>query len=162
MADKFGQGATGKAISTRFERAKKEPAWDLSINREADGGSATKATPRSRQPKAKKATSSNEDDEEESNFDETPSKKKTPLNKVQGARIQKANGSGRGRKATKIDSYAEQEDEELEFVKGEDEVEEQYPVHGNGNGYGGHEEMEAVDYYAVAGGEGEVYYDDEA
>jgi hypothetical protein len=161
VAEKFGQGATGKAISTRFERAKKETAWDLSINREVENGSAARSTPRSRKAKVtpKKAMDSNSDDEE-SNFGETPSEKKTPLNKVQGARVQKVqNGGGRGRKTGPV-NYVELEDEDFEEIKGEQECEDEghYPV--NGNGYGGHDQMEFTD--AFGGGDGhEIYYDND-
>lgn len=157
MAEKFGQGATGKAISTRFERVKKESSWDLSINRELDGGSTSKtSTPRKRTPKAKKAASSNEDeDDEEGNYEDTPSKK-TPLHKVKGGRIQK-NGNGRGRKAI---NYAEA-DEDVEEIKGEivedeHEVEMHENEHDNdlANGYGNDENG---GYYPVE----TVYYDEE-
>jgi hypothetical protein len=161
VAEKFGQGATGKAISTRFERAKKETAWDLSINREVENGSAAKSTPRGRKAKVTpKKTMDSYSDDEESNFGETPSKKKTPLNKVQGARVQKIqNGSGRGRKTGQV-NYIEPEDEDFEEIKGEqeDEDDDNYPV--NGNGYGGHEQMEFTDAFG-GGDENETYYDND-
>lgn len=82
MANGFGQGVTGKAVSERFLRMKKERPWDLSINRDAGGAS----TPRKKTPKKGPKSEDNDDDEEDL---ETPSKKKTPLNKVQNGRVAK-------------------------------------------------------------------------
>lgn len=70
-------------MSERLLRMKKEEPWNLSINREAGGAS----TPRKKTPK--KGSIKNEDNfDDEEDFD-TPSKKKTPLNKVQNGRVTK-------------------------------------------------------------------------
>jgi hypothetical protein len=109
----------------------------------AYGNAAPKSTPRKGQPKTtpkKQAikNGSGEDDDDEGSSFETPSKKKTPLNKVKGGRVQK--NSGRSR--TGPLSYAEPEDDEEDYeegiVKNEMDVDE-LQVHsngyGNGNGY---------------------------
>jgi hypothetical protein len=84
VANSFGQGVTGKAVSERFLRIKKEEPWNLSINREAGGGAST---PRKKTPK--KGSIKNEDNVDDEEEFETPSKKKTPLNKVQNGRVTK-------------------------------------------------------------------------
>jgi hypothetical protein len=83
VANNFGQGITGKAVSERMLRMKREESWNLSINRDAAAG-----TPRKKPtPKAKiiKDEENNDDEEDWT----TPSKKKTPLNKVQNGRVAK-------------------------------------------------------------------------
>lgn len=65
---------------------KKEEPWDLSINRDA----ASTSTPRKRTPKKAVKDEGNDDDHED--LDGTPSKKKTPLNKVQNGRVTKKKG----------------------------------------------------------------------
>lgn len=90
MANNFGQGITGKAVSERFLRMKKEEPWNLTINREAGG--VEKPTPKKKTPKGRKKVADdagNSDDEDEFS---TPSKKKAPLNKVQNGRITKKTG----------------------------------------------------------------------
>lgn len=87
MANNFGQGVTGKAVSERISRVKKEESWNLNINREA--ASST--------PSRKKATPKKKVEDDVQNFDDeedliTPSKKKTPLNKVQNGRVTKKKG----------------------------------------------------------------------
>lgn len=107
---------------------KKEPCWDLSINTEAADG--TKSTPRKRAAKGtpkkglKKEGSDGSDDDEE-----TPTKKKSVLNKVQRGRITKTPTRGKS-----VKNYAESEDEDDMAVKNEfDEVNsENYSSVGNG------------------------------
>jgi hypothetical protein len=90
VADKFGEDTTAKAVSTRFERMKKEPGWltnnPSGSNGTPNGNGATtakaKATPRK---KKAPAGSSNSDDEEE--FKYTPTK--SAMNRTQGGRITK-------------------------------------------------------------------------
>jgi hypothetical protein len=109
------------------------------------------------------------DDEEDegSSFETTPSKKKTPLNKVQGGRVQKSSARSRAA-APAPGAFAElSENEDEGDVKEElmDDGSDEYQVHNNGysnghsNGHGfanddmnvyGHEE-EGVEqqYYDV-------------
>ncbi|KAL3422932.1 hypothetical protein PVAG01_04679 [Phlyctema vagabunda] len=92
VADKFGEGVTGKAVSERMVRMKREPAWDLTGTGEESGNgtASAKATPRKRGTPKKKAVAHDDagsDDEE--TF--TPSKKGA-LNKVKGGRVSKARG----------------------------------------------------------------------
>jgi hypothetical protein len=83
VANNFGQGITGRAVSERMIRMKKEEHWNLNTNREvASTPSRKKATPK----KKVEDDVLNIDDEEDL---VTPSKKKTPLNKVQNGRISK-------------------------------------------------------------------------
>src|SRR5271154_6656209 len=88
------EGVTAKAVSTRFERLRKEPAWLTNSNSGPNGNGASNgaAKPKTATPRKKKnlgaAGSSNEDDEdifEEKKF--TP--KKSTLNKTQGGRVSK-------------------------------------------------------------------------
>ncbi|RFU25836.1 hypothetical protein B7463_g10504, partial [Scytalidium lignicola] len=113
IAKKYGEGATAKAISTRFERLKKEPHANLenSFNEnEATPKSArVRNTPKSggRKTVSTKLESfstvdnmtqgTSEDDEDElyqSSFPSTPSKKAN-INKVQSGRITKAKPNAR-------------------------------------------------------------------
>jgi hypothetical protein len=138
IASSYGEGASGKAVSTYFERAKKDPQWNLAntiAENGAGSGSATKAkaTPRKRAPKAKK-NSSTSDDEDTEIFN-TPSK--TPLNKVASGRVTK---KATPRSASKkVANYAEPEsedEEDDEMIKGEPEGFEDIQYNGNGNGNG--------------------------
>jgi hypothetical protein len=117
IANQYGEGVTGKAVSTYFERARKETHWNLANTLE-ENGAAPKSTPRKRAPKStpKKApVNEDEDDDEGSSFGDTPSKKaKTALNKVKGGRVSK---TPRGAAAVKK-SYAEAEDDEEDFENG--------------------------------------------
>jgi hypothetical protein len=134
IASNYGEGASGKAVSTYFERAKKDPQWNLAntiVENGAGSGGATKAkaTPRK---KAKK-NSSISDDEDTEMFN-TPSK--TPLNKVASGRITK---KATPRSASKkIANYAEPEsedEEDEEMIKGEPEGFEDIQYNRNGNGH---------------------------
>lgn len=101
----YGQGTTGKAVSTRFERLKKEEPWDLSINRDPGDAPVAKATPRKRGPTATPGTASakktkkqnlrEDDDDDEEDFQETPSKSgKSTLNRVKSGRVTKRTNAG--------------------------------------------------------------------
>jgi hypothetical protein len=93
IADKYGEDVTAKAVSTRFERLKKEPQWQLTNSLSGSNGASNgnapakpKATPRKKKNVA--ATGSgNEDDDED--FEEKPTPKKSNLNKTQGGRVSK-------------------------------------------------------------------------
>jgi hypothetical protein len=143
IAAQYGEGITGKAVSTYLERAKKDPHWNIANSIQENGGAAKKP----RTPKAKKVQGA----------DESPTKRKTPLNKTQSGRVAKTPGSGRGRSA-KINYAAEDENEddnEDVNVKGEhdEEAEDDMAVHANGNGH----DMGNGDW----SNSGEVYYDPE-
>ncbi|KAF7944706.1 uncharacterized protein EAE97_005339 [Botrytis byssoidea] len=120
-AEKFGDGATGKAISTRFERMRKEPAWNL---HSPPGTNDSLGTPKKaraqRTPKksAKKAAaSSNEEGDDESDLEMgTPSKKGSPvkketINKVKGGRVEKKPATPSRAAKTGIKSYVDSDDE---------------------------------------------------
>lgn len=132
----------------RFERLRKEPAWDLSVNCDSiDGGSAVK-TPNGRKSKATKNTpkKGGDDDDEDAG---TPSKKKSALNKVADGRVQKTPNGDRGRKPTSM-TYQEDEDEEVP-VKEEDETfaDAFQDVHENGNGISYQNGYEQAEEYEV-------------
>jgi hypothetical protein len=84
---------TAKAVSTRFERLKKEPQWQLTNSLSGSNGASNGSTPVKQKaaPRKKKnvgATgSSNEDDDED--FEKKPTPKKSTLNKTQGGRVSK-------------------------------------------------------------------------
>jgi hypothetical protein len=132
IAAQYGEGVTGKAVSTYFERAKKDPHWNRANSIEENGGSATKARkPRTPKPKKEKV---------DGDVDDSPTKKpKTPLNKTQGGRVAKTPGSGRGRPAKNYAEPEENEDDNEDFhVKGEhdEEADDDMAVqHANGNGH---------------------------
>lgn len=131
MAGQFGQGVTGKAVSERFVRMKREPCWNLSIDTDTtgDGSTPAKVTPRKRgsrgTPKSAKAAAamngSGEDDDEGSEFGATPSKKKTVLNRVKNGRVTKPKG---GKSASA--SFTDPDEDEEDMVKAEN---------GGGEGY---------------------------
>lgn len=136
IAREYGDGVTGKAVSTYFERTRKDPNWQRTDNAYlgAENGSAKKS-PTKRGKGAKKATpakgSSAGDDEEES-FESTPSKK-TPLNKVKNGRVTKASG---GRAKAKVNYQDDSDDDEEELIKDEDGFEDLH-IHNGGSSNGG-------------------------
>ncbi|KAH8782157.1 hypothetical protein BGZ57DRAFT_926143 [Hyaloscypha finlandica] len=91
IAREYGEGVTGKAVSTYFERARKDPNWNRANTTEENGSAQKNQTPRKRKAPAKKIKDEGDDDEEDtgSNFDETPTKKKATLHKVQSGRVKK-------------------------------------------------------------------------
>ncbi|KAG0646543.1 hypothetical protein D0Z07_7656 [Hyphodiscus hymeniophilus] len=113
IAGSYQQGASGKAISTRFERMRKEPCWDLTINTSAGDGS--KSTPNKRTPNKAKGTPSEKmktdvgSDSDAGDFF-TPSKKAS-IKKVQAGRVSKTKSTPRSKS---VKSYAEEEDDEEE------------------------------------------------
>ena len=85
---------TAKAVSTRFERLKKEPQWQLTNSLSGSNGASNGNTPvkpkavRRKKKNVGATGSSNEDDDED--FDEKKSiLKKSTLNKTQGGRVSK-------------------------------------------------------------------------
>jgi hypothetical protein len=134
---------TAKAVSTRFERLKKEPQWQLTNSLSGSNGSSNGNAPA--KPKAaprKKNGISNEDDDED--FDEKrPIPKKSTLNKTQGGRVSKPqtprkNGSFNANMAAIIVPS----DEEDNFIKHEAAGNE---LHRNGHGYGNSFAMDDYD-----------------
>ena len=113
---------------------KKEPCWDLSINTEA--GDAPKSTPRKRAAKGttpkkgmKMEGSGVSDDEED-----TPSKKKSVLKKVQSGRVAKPSS-----RAKSVKNYAESEDENDDMAVKDEADELTFDNSSNGgNGYEQH------------------------
>lgn len=149
ISQNFGEGVTGRAVSERMLRMKKEPDWNLA-NTMAENLAPQKSTPGKRATNKSTPTSSakkgfkmnmndggSADDDDES-FDPSPSKKKGALNKVKSGRIAKPHG-----RASQA-SYAEEtdEDEEQYPVKGEDGADNMNGYH-HGNGYDddGHEDQ---------------------
>ncbi|TGO80595.1 hypothetical protein BELL_0004g00210 [Botrytis elliptica] len=121
-AEKFGDGVTGKAISTRFERMRKEPAWALNspLGTNDSLGTTPKKTraPRSAKKSTKKAAaSSNEEGDDDSDMEmATPSKKGSPvkketINKVKGGRVEKKPATPSRAAKTNIKSYVDSDDE---------------------------------------------------
>jgi hypothetical protein len=147
IAAQYGEGVTGKAVSTYFERAKKDSHWNVANSIEENGGANTKAPRKPRTPKSKK--------ERVEGADESPTKKKTPLNKTQGGRVAKTPGSGRGRVAINYAEDENEDDNEDINLKGEhdEEAEDDMAIHANGNGHG----MGNGDW----SNSGDVYYDPE-
>ncbi|RDW83019.1 hypothetical protein BP5796_04510 [Coleophoma crateriformis] len=88
VADKYGEGVTGRAVSERFFRLKKEPAWNLDLTENADGG-AVRTPKKARTPKKNKVAIA-EDDEDDDDENEFPSpSKKSTLNKIKNGRVSK-------------------------------------------------------------------------
>jgi hypothetical protein len=173
IAREYGEGVTGKAVSTYFERARKEHHWNLA-NTVEENGSASKSTPRKRQQKAtpkKQAVVKNgfgeEDEDDDVSSFETPSKKKTPLNKVKNGRVQKTSGRSRSGPTTYAEPPdSEDEDEQDGNVKIEhmDNVGDEYEVHHgngyeNGNGHNYDEDMGSSGYANEMEDDGDKYYD---
>lgn len=105
IANSFGEGASGKAVSTYFERLKKDTQWNLAnsiADNAANGGSARKATPRARKTPVKRKGAQGSDESGEGD-EETPPKKGS-MNKVQTGRVTKVRGF-----AKKTANYAEPE-----------------------------------------------------
>jgi len=133
VADKFGEGTTGKAISTRFERMRKESCWDLSNTSSSIANSPVKK-PRARGTPKKKAASmtpsteaeNNENEEnggdDNSDYDVTPSKK-AAINKVKNGRVSKPLSSRPARKtAAKAPTVYLEDDEDDDMVHVKSEV----------------------------------------
>ncbi|EHL01447.1 hypothetical protein M7I_2537 [Glarea lozoyensis 74030] len=127
-ASAYGEGASGKAVSTYFERLRRDPQWNLA-NTIAENGSgsspAKNATPKKpRAPKgvsAKKATpkkrvttDTDEDDDEE--MAESPSK--SSINKVMSGRVTKPARTNRA-KISYTESGDEDDDDSDQVVKSE-------------------------------------------
>ncbi|KAH8805948.1 hypothetical protein F5884DRAFT_755497 [Xylogone sp. PMI_703] len=107
IAKKYGEGVTAKAISTRFERLKKEPHANLensfNENESTPKSARVRGTPKSGGKKAAsvkmdsfstvdnmtQGTSEDDEDELYQSFPSTPSKKPS-INKVQSGRIMKS------------------------------------------------------------------------
>lgn len=181
IAREYGDGVTGKAVSTYFERARKDPSWQRTDSSSpGDGATPAKAKRgggggRGRGKKAAAPTNGNgvtggsgEDDDEEGNFDETPSKK-APLNKTKAGRVTKTSGG----RAKKNINYAEDDDDEENMVKDEGETGGYMDInYGNGHndngaGNGSFEEpsfsqSQGQGFVNVAdGGENETWYEAE-
>jgi hypothetical protein len=118
IAGQYKQGISGKAVSERFIRMRREDCWDLSTNTDpvGNGGTPAKGTPRKRNTPAKNGGKKNGngvtgeengDEDDESDFGTTPSKKKGVLNKTKGGRVAKANGGAK----SKAKSFDEDDDE---------------------------------------------------
>lgn len=115
IASSYGEGASGKAVSTYFERVKKDNQWNLTntiAENASNAGSAIKKTPRKKTP-AKRKGGAQASDGDSADEEETPSKK-SAMNKVASGRVTKA------RSATKKGKYAEPESD----VEDQDDQEE--------------------------------------
>ncbi|KAH7389068.1 hypothetical protein BKA64DRAFT_129245 [Cadophora sp. MPI-SDFR-AT-0126] len=149
IAGQYGDGVTGKAVSTYFERARKEPHWDLTKSA-AENGSAKK-TPSKRTPaggKRKAAAMKGEDGDDDEGMAETPSKK------AKGARgAAKATPKRANKTAINYTESSDVDDEEgltgrvkpEKFEESEDDIgaagygnghASQYASNGHGNGHG--------------------------
>lgn len=181
IADKYDEGISAKAVSTRFERLKKEPDW---LGDSTNSGSAAPKAPRT--PKSKKAAkkiASEEDYEDDEEADISPSKftPKGALNKTKGGRVTKTRSP---RKAEiKVPTYVEEDaddDEEDDDVYPEENAgtivvksesndhASTFSMNGNGhhngNGYSGGQGEDEEDIFHEAS-PGQQYangYDDDA
>ncbi|KAG9236713.1 hypothetical protein BJ875DRAFT_362080, partial [Amylocarpus encephaloides] len=124
-AREYGEGVSGKAVSTYFERAKKDPQWNLTNTIAANlGGASAKTTPKKRgTPNKRKSTAAKktaicDDDDSDDEEQISPKKQKTVLSKVCSGRVTKSSG----RNASKvINNYDKETDENEEMgVKEED------------------------------------------
>lgn len=153
IAGQYGQGVTGKAVSERIVRMKREESWNLNNNNNrATGGAgdgSAKSTPRKRTPSKKKVeqyTGSNEDDDEDFNFS-TPSKTKTPLNKVKNGRVVKKQQKD-DRNMLSSFTDIDNDDDEVQIVKKEAKPQMSFNGMENGQGFSrgfGHSYVEDQD-----------------
>ncbi|KAL5315806.1 hypothetical protein ACEPPN_016678 [Leptodophora sp. 'Broadleaf-Isolate-01'] len=146
IAGSYGEGVTGKAVSTYFERARKETHWDLTKTAAENGaGGSAKKTPAKRTPSKKKtAAVKGENGDDDESMPDTPSK--SALNKVKGGRVTKTTTPRRN--AAKPVNYEESEDDEVGLqgrakveLMSDDDI--SSPTYGNGhgavqNGHSGH------------------------
>ncbi|KAM0160846.1 hypothetical protein ACHAQE_004440 [Botrytis cinerea] len=184
-ADKYGDGVTGKAISTRFERMRKESAWDLNSPPGTNDflGTTPKKGRAQRTPKknAKKAAvSSNEEGDDDSDMEmPTPSKKGSPvkketINKVKGGRVEKKPATPSRAVKNAIKSYVDSDDDGDDdfIIKDED-----FSAYDFGRAAEGDEDMLAGGVFDGGNGNGhgyghgngnnvaeeeDVFYDDES
>lgn len=113
IADKYGEGTTAKAVSTRFERLKKEPSW-LTNGISGNNGTPPKVRANNGVRRAKNAAASgeqaNSDDEE---VPVTPTKKtpkKEPINRTQAGRVTKARTQQKALQSIYVESDNDDED----------------------------------------------------
>ncbi|QSZ33889.1 hypothetical protein DSL72_005463 [Monilinia vaccinii-corymbosi] len=134
-AEKYGDGTTGKAISMRFERMRKEPEWDLgtpSSSTNKSLGSAKKSraprTPSKKGKKAAVASSEVGNMDDDSDLDMSSQKgspiKKEGLHKVKGARVEKklSTLSRRAKTGVKYTESDEEDRDEILTIKDEDDL----------------------------------------
>lgn len=140
MANSYGQGVTGKAVSERFLRMKKEEAWKLDINCDTvtTPKSGRKATPKS----GKGSFSMDENVDDDEPF--TPTMKtKGALNKVKGpGRVAKSTPKGKNAKVF-VDL-----DEDLMKDEIQAKIEDPFGGAENDYGFGG---MNSTKFEAVSG-----------
>ncbi|TVY62724.1 hypothetical protein LSUE1_G006157 [Lachnellula suecica] len=162
IAREYGDGVTGKAVSTYFERARKEPSWNRGDTPVKTPGSGRKRGPKGSAKKAASSMEDTPDDDDEETYD-TPSKKKGANNKTMGGRITKSSPRKVQRKNYQGMDDDEEEDHDNEseepFVKNENHND-SFAVsnngYHNGNDYGEEHEGHAETFYAAA----EDYGDD--
>lgn len=134
IADKYGEDCTAKAVSTRFERLKKEPGW-LTNNPSGSNGASNgtgngtpkkPATPRKKKAAAAEGDDNEDDDEEFVDKKFTP--KKSALNKTQGGRITKP------KTPSKNNSFASMP---IDIGSGDEEniIKTEHGTNGHGNGH---------------------------
>ncbi|ELR08899.1 hypothetical protein, variant [Pseudogymnoascus destructans 20631-21] len=116
IADKYEEGVTAKAVSTRFERLKKESSWlGNSTNGDVPRSAAPKA-PRTPKKKVVKKNASDEDNEDDEELESSPSKftPKESLNKTKGGRVAKARTPRKAAAAipTYVESGAEEDEDD--------------------------------------------------
>ncbi|OBT78598.1 hypothetical protein VF21_02283 [Pseudogymnoascus sp. 05NY08] len=126
IAEKYEEGVTAKAVSTRFERLKKESSWlGNSANGDAPRSAAPKA-PRTPKKKAVKKNVSDEDNEDDEEPEISPLKftPKDQLNKTVGGRVIKARTPRKA--AAAIPTYVESgaEDDEYDDGNSDEDTEE--------------------------------------
>jgi hypothetical protein len=145
IADKYGEDCTAKAVSTRFERLKKEPGWltnNPSGSNGASNGTGNGTPKKTATPRKKKAAvaegDSNEDDDEEF-LEKKFTPKKSALNKTQGGRVAKPKTPSKNNSFASMPIEVGSEEDE-NIIKTE-------PIsNGHANGHGnGHMEIDDED-----------------
>lgn len=163
IAREYGDSVTGKAVSTYFERVKKDPNWQRTDSIPTGENGTPKKTPVKRGPRAKKATPAkkmgssddNEDDDEEMDLNGTPTK--GPLNKVKNGRVAKSSPRSTTKKSYKEDSSEIEEGEENE--RGERVKQEPTPTSMSGNDVANGASFES--YTGSFAGNGQSWYEAE-
>jgi hypothetical protein len=153
IADKYGEDTTAKAVSTRFERLKKEPDWlgNDGVSRTNNKIAGPKSTPRKTNKPKKSAAGKGNSEEGDNNSDDeelenTPTKAKGLLNKTQGGRVTKTqspkksfNGSFNGNGAATHPYDLDINQADPYAVKQESRTDAQFDNNGSYPNFGYHE-----------------------
>ncbi|KAI9729495.1 MAG: hypothetical protein M1818_008518 [Claussenomyces sp. TS43310] len=121
VADQYGDGVTAKAVSNRFERVKKEPAW---VGKGKANGKSTKA--KNSDANGETGEELDEDASDDAEDFKTPTKNGKSLSrKVKEGRVtkkstpRKNNGAGVAKDVAAMALSDKEEDQEMGIIKGE-------------------------------------------